>query len=575
MFGRKSKPSRVYRFGAKVAKEDLPLCIEIIRGAHKYRNNLVELERLRRQRVDQALAELSPRLQVVENEIETVLEGAEDVEEKIRKERQRTGTKRVSVELRKEKMDQAKKLRDLRAERKALRAKLFARKDWKAIEKEIEGDHKNTQKEHRATCNLYHGTYLVVEDARTRDRRGAPPQFKSFEGKGTIATQIQRGGRLADAKAGTKSKLSRFLQIFETADPNAPNWKHARIRVGSEGPGGRIPVWLPFRVKMHREVPADARVKWVKLVARRVGTHYTWSLQLVLSRDKQWERKHTGKGTVAVTMGWAARSDGIRVATWVGTDGQQGDLIIPNEQINRGRKCREIESIRARNFEGIKERLDKMLVKAPEWIQEATSGMLRWHSQQRLASIVIRWRGERWNGDEHAFALAEAWRKQDKHNLEYAANQRQGILDWRKSHYREFASNLAKQFNTAVTPDISWSQLSRVKKIYQEDGTYERVEVDLLGEKVSEAEREYRRLAAVYLLTECIKHAMPLEKIDAKDVTAVCGNCLEDKPCQCNCPVDESKCLNILRRHLPDEELALLFKQRAVNTTLRFVNRGA
>jgi hypothetical protein len=552
MFGHDSMPTRVYSYGADIRGENRERAMEVLRTAHNYRNQLVELELKRRNNVEECLARLSPALidadaaiAGIEAEIDAFLAAAKKI-------KVIGQTTKLPPDLRCKIKDAKARLKDERAKRKEIRTALFASSEFKAEQQAIEEGHRSAWKQARANCGLHCGTYLVIEQARGGDRSGAPPSFERFDGTGRIAVQIQKGGDFRLATTDSGSKIARYIQ----ADHSDSRWRDARIRVGSDE--SKNPIWLDFRLSLHRDPPADSAVKWAWLVAKRIGTKIKWQFQLVLART-EWQRKRCGVGTVAVMPGWAAQKDGLRAASWMGTDGGVGHLVIPNEQITRLRKCTELRSIRDRNFEDIKDRMSKMLATGPEWIRERTEHIKQWRAQAKLASVVIAWRYDRWQGDEHAFALAEAWRKQDKHLLEWEAHQRHGVQQWRKNLYRDFSAQMAERYETVVLPKIDWRTFGELPEEEDADGS---------RKAATAAATEYRKLAAVGHLVDNLKQSLDSHMVDPSGIAALCGNC-QDEDCSCGREPDESRCINLLRRSLTDEQMGQFFLQRNTNQAMR------
>lgn len=570
MYGHESKPSLVYSYGAKLHKEDEAKAVKILRAANIYRNNLVELEHARRARVDQALTKLSPKLAKVEKQLAKIEEQRDEMIRAAKTERVSRQSKVVSEETASAIRELTQQRERLWGERKALRDPLFKDKRWKPLNKEIEDDHKEAVRAARKVATselgLYFGTYLDIEMARRNDRKDEPPMFKRFDGNGQVCVQVQNGGHIRDAVDGGRGTIAKQFQISDdTCRLSGPKFNLARIRIGSDEK--RQPIWLDFRVHLHRPIPDDASVKWARLVAKRVGTRIKWQFHLVLARD-EWERKRCGVGSVAIMPGWAVQEDGIRVATWAGDDGGYGQLILPNEQINRIRKAEDLRSIRDKNFDDIRERLEKMLTKAPEWLKERTQHMCAWRSQARLAMVVLDWRDNRWKGDSHAFAAAEAWRKQDKHLLEWEANQRDNIQKFRKNLYRNFAAEMASRYQTVVLPDIKWGVFMRQEAVE-----------DNKGRKFIPEAEQYRRLASPYALAQTVSNGMDVVKVSPTHILRTCGYCGNDREgtyhqkCECGVHVDESRVLNLLRRHLSEEELAAFFRGRNMTDILRMAAR--
>src|SRR5436853_1789324 len=68
MFGHQSSPSQIYSYGAQAPTTNGALVEAQLRAAHRYRNDLVELERSRRTRVAEAIQAHDPGLQTLEAE---------------------------------------------------------------------------------------------------------------------------------------------------------------------------------------------------------------------------------------------------------------------------------------------------------------------------------------------------------------------------------------------------------------------------------------------------------------------------------------------------------------------------
>src|SRR6056297_3165325 len=131
MFGNASKPSRVYAFGAKLHKDAEAQAIELLHSAHRYRNQLVELELTRRANVDALLAELSPSLATVEKAMADEESALEETLAIAAKERAKTGKKEAGSATAQAIKGHRATLKLLRAQRKELRSALFASEEFK------------------------------------------------------------------------------------------------------------------------------------------------------------------------------------------------------------------------------------------------------------------------------------------------------------------------------------------------------------------------------------------------------------------------------------------------------------
>jgi hypothetical protein len=220
-------------------------------------------------------------------------------------------------------------------------------------------------------------------------RKGAPPVFRGFRGEGKVAVQIQNGLAVTDLLACADTRLR--LEVQDIERRHYLLW----MRVGSEG---RAPIWAKIPIILHRDLPSDARVKWAYLLRRRRGTHWRWQAQFVLERD-EWPSDAGSSGACGVDLGWRLVPGGLRVAFWAGDDGRSGELVIPHADLARWRKADDLASIRDKNFNVARDALATWLrggVTVPDWLRVELSHLHQWHSAARLAALLWRWNGARY-----------------------------------------------------------------------------------------------------------------------------------------------------------------------------------
>lgn len=454
MFGNESQPSVIYRYGAKAPTLGAEVIGEQIWLAHRYGNALVEIERDRRDAVAAKIRELSPTLHGALAEYERFSAAVQETAAEVK--RANVAARRRSGEPRPDK-ERLKTLRNAKREAaaavKVAKQRAYGSEQAKVALATIDAEFLERVKRARAESGLYWGTYLRVEQAAQKHRKGPPPRFRRWQHDGAVAVQIQRGMTVNDAIAGDNR-----IRL----EP-AGKWWRLWLRVQSEG---RHPVWAVIPVRIHRPIPEDARIKWVSIHRRRVGCTDQWSVCFVLARESGWAKADTaGDGAVGIDLGWRVVPAGIRVAYWCGSDGWRHDnLIISERDAARWTKADDLRSIRDQRFNAAKENLRMRLATMggkPQWLIETTSHLNQWRSAARLAALAIRWRGERFEGDEVAFAELEAWRKQDRHLYEWEANQRRKAVAWRDDLYRRFAAELSRRYRTVVLEDADWRELAR------------------------------------------------------------------------------------------------------------------
>ena len=153
---------------------------------------------------------------------------------------------------------------------------------------------------------------LTVQIQRTRSGLGAAP--KELQDGSLSALQIGLVPAAAyDKEATPRCERSRLCQTT------------MQMRVDAEGHPITAKVW------MHRPLPADCRVKSAQITWRDGGARgRQWQLALTISIPKRPLAHERPKEVVGIDVGWRIKPDGgLRVAYWYGSDGEQGELVLP------------------------------------------------------------------------------------------------------------------------------------------------------------------------------------------------------------------------------------------------------
>jgi len=521
MFGNKSQPSRIYRYGAKAPTGGLEAVRDQMRAAHRYRNALIEQERTRRAAVEAALVAMAPDLAATEQKLvaaEAAVEGAVTA----LKAAQGAARKRIRPPALTGAVKEAKAARKaLFAQRKAQRKALFASDAWKRRQEQIDAGDLAARKKLRADCGVYWGTYLFIEQSLTGARRGAPPKFRRWQGDGTCAVQLQGGASWDELASGTdmRLRLTRDPNCQRTGRRAGTRWI-ASVRVGTD-PDTRGPVWATVPVVLHRPVPADARVKWAYLKVRRVGVAEDWSLALVCSRDS-WARDDVATtGALGLDVGWRLTPRGLRVAVGVDDQGERLEIMLRDDKLAKWGKADAIESERDTRFNVARadlgswlRRKDVTVPEWPEWLVEATSTLAQWRSQARLDVLVRRWRDARVPGDETIYPALVQWRERDRHLCNYAAGLRRDFARYRADVYRNAARAIARRYGTVVIERLDLRDFHVLPDAEQEAGP--------------EAPRAYVRHAALHVLVQSLKEAVrTVALVDPAGTTIDCAGCGE------------------------------------------------
>jgi hypothetical protein len=535
MFGHESKPSRIYSYKVKTILNGEDRVLAQIRLAHQYKNKLIELERSRREAVEVAVNAHNPEIPVVRAELAGIEGHLTAIHAAIKARSQAERVRATPTPAERTELAHVRRLRrEQAAQLKAMRKAAFADPVLQAALEPVEVYHLVACKAARAASQLYWGTYAIVEQALGNVRTGAPPAFRSWDGSGAVAVQLQGGLAWPAALLAADTRLQIALQPLTARptmnqrsepisqpDPDNPQSRAhrrpralVRFRLGTE-PDGRTPLWAELLVHLHRMPPADSIIKWAKLYRTLVGRRVEWKVQFVLARDS-WARDDLAEtGTVGLDINWRALPEGLRVAYAVGDDGSERTLTLPRDRLSAWSKVESLQAIRDRNFNAIRGELASWLrdaaVPLPEWLTERARFLSRWRSSDRLGALAWSWRGQRFVSDEVIFPRLEAWRRQDRHLHDWQDSQAKKAVRRRDDLYRKFVLGLARDFHTVKIEAINWKAIAALPEADETD---------------CELARIYRRIAAPGRLAQLVKEVAAVTvRVPAANTTKRCHVC--------------------------------------------------
>jgi hypothetical protein len=449
--------TRVYAYGCKLPDKETRLAIrDQLWLAHRYRLMLWYVGCAQRAAYRELRREYFPELADLEDQqatLQTKLEATED----------RNEAKALRIEM-----------RALRSRLKELRLEASEHAEFQAAATEQDSrEHVlllALRKVFSRVFGLYSGTYLGVEaaarSATTGQEDPARPRWVGCaeDGDGRLMVQLQDGPSPIQIHDGSLPSIyiealnGKYVGKKSNGGKRSLSRTVAHYRVRS-GEGGKA-VLVPLHIVMHRPLPADARVKWVSLVVRRIHSHlYKYELHLTCETQANEQRaKGAGLGALCIT------DKKIQVSCEYGAP----ETI---EGWKEPEKLRDLQSIR-----------DKLRNKAAGWIEDWLCSTLKaaaepGENKGSAAPSELQHMGPGWLRKEmdlihekrscrrlyhlrdriradappELMAKLDQWAYRENHLYWWWAGLRTNALRARKHHYREIAAKLRLRFrNIAV-----------------------------------------------------------------------------------------------------------------------------
>lgn len=370
-------PTRVWKFGARVAPESVALVRDLAWRSSRYYNALVEIERRRHARFVAIRRQHAPELAAYEDTWGRLDDEVAELVRATKGARQEHWQETAGEKRRLLPEDAAVRMREIDVEKRAVSAaakehraafkllcdapraeykrrateradgggpaiksranadvlaEMLVEPEWHDAWKQIAASDRDAHAEMiaaRAACVLPTGTYLQVEAAFQRARDDSaprPPRFRSADGRVRLAVQVksqETWSQMLLGRCGSRASVTRA--------PHDPSKRgnQARmyiVRVDQSIPRGeRQSVTLV--AKLHRQPPPDAVVKWVSVVGRRVGQRDVYEVQFTLEHPSFADAKRPSgsRASEHISIGWSAVDGGVRVACWA-----DGEVTVPD-----------------------------------------------------------------------------------------------------------------------------------------------------------------------------------------------------------------------------------------------------
>ena len=532
--------TRVYQYGVVPIDTFPEEGVEELFRANKLWNDLVAFNRDHREAYDQARSDADEEYASLLQSLEKLNEKVDKAYDNKRNARLKAGTKDATHPLIKE---ANAKIRDLGIERGKLWEPLNkARKNAdKKIDKKAFNNSfrittnelqqvKNTDGLNTRTANLVSDYFRTAKDRTFKDPK-AKLNFHRFDGTGFFYFRFNRTGASTDGitfeELFAKGENDHKPFVFLSTDKSRSK---PRLRLRIKVAGGATvsgKTYMHFDLILHRPLPKNAQVQNGKVVRKRVGDKFSYTVSLTL-RIPENGIARLKKKAIGIDIGFRQSGKTIRAAAIASSDPKD-----PVEYIDVSEKfLKRIEYIAS-----LKSRLDEKATRLGEIIKPLLKKgkvLPEDHKKYRFVKSIANTPTNVTLSFEKAYKLGSWMVKYGKGELPIEVEQ-EGIKWWeknsltyrehhnlrkkayleRKDQYRNIASNLIKKKQPIGIEQINLSIFAETKD---------------KDNKLGNVARLNRFLVAPSELLNAIKNAaqregIPVFEVPAKNTSKTCSSC--------------------------------------------------
>lgn len=544
---------KAYQFGVKGMPNVLPPeAFGQLALQNKFWNSLVALEKEYDPKYQECVAGSHEKLREVEDLLAESEVAQHELVQEIKRKRQAARKNVDTTELNNRLKELKKEEKRLRSKRKELKQehKEIIKPRTDALEKERRAKAKNLRQTF-ASSGLYWGNYNAVMKSfdvarsaifKTRaEGEPASMNFHRFDGTGRFSVQFQGGLRVADLFSGQ----SNLLQIDPVPDDAFFHPQRAvrrklrktkgRIRVCSAS--NKEPIWLDFPVTIHRKIPEHALVKEAKLVRRKVGHAWRWSLSLVVN-ETQGVAPHLPDNGLAIDIGWRKLADHLRVAAYGDEYENVGEVVLDENFIKVNDRLIGLQSTIDHLFNKMRDQFmawikNEML---PEWMVQELRYLHLWRAPDKLSRVVKAWSENRFEQDREMFVSAFHWREKYLHLYSWQCNLREKMMLRRREQFRIFAKWVSENHERVYLEDFNLKDTARKKSPDQGVDADNKIrhwaKISSPGELRAEISRackktgcEVVRVSAQYTTITCPKCKKIVIADTKKNIILYCEHC--------------------------------------------------
>jgi hypothetical protein len=345
---------------------------------------------------------------------------------------------------------------------KAERERLKSDRQLQALDNGLRAEYLN-QAHAFSAAGLFWGNRQLVEEAHNQRAKAMDLRFP----REWNVARIQIQGGMPPSKLATDGRCSLTAALPVPGRAGKPR-PRLRLRIGRDDGIAEWPIVL------HRPIPPDASIRFVKVTRRTIGRETKWDAHFTVHLpDPEPVGASKPMRLVAVRPTFAHVGGEIVVAESLDTAGLSSPEALHPEVSGALERVRGLRAVRDKERDTLLAEIAARRAKGEAMPPILPQSIARWESCDRLRGFILEtWvraavESEANRGD--LLDLALRWADHDRHLWDWERHAAETAIARRTHLYRCRAAQLADAYDGLVVPSVNYGQMAQRRARPEQD----------------------------------------------------------------------------------------------------------
>jgi hypothetical protein len=348
----------------------------------------------------------------------------------------------------------AQRAKELAPVAKAERQALRTGERMAALETSLEAEYLRLWRAFTA-AGLFWGQRQLVASAHDQ-RVKARGRLRFPDRWGTVGIQIAHG--MAPSALANDGRCE-LTDVQPVPGRKGKPRQRLRLRIGPNDAKAEWPIVL------HRPLPEDASIRFVKVTCKRIGREIKWDAHFTINVPDVPVAAVVDPKVVTVRPTFTQVGGEIIVAEMADAGGPLSPEALHPAVSGAVERARGLQAVRDKARDSLLAEIAARKERGESVPPVLPATIARWESCDRLRQFVLGpWSRAAATSPENAgelFVVALAWAKHDLHLWDWERHAAETSVARRTHLYRCYAAGLAERYDTVVVPSVNYAEMAQ------------------------------------------------------------------------------------------------------------------